>query len=432
MDKPRTKILILIDNFLIGGRETFIKSYLSALSDKQEYSFGLMANRINESVLGSSFDYVHAMDKESPLLNDWLSEGHLCIEEFKPDIVWVHHYQLLTAWLLSCYYQIPLMCTLHGSIQNQGKFKRIQDQLGLACILKYPSSISTVSGEIKDQLMEIDGDRNSSLLVNAIRIKEHNQRNLNEKKSQKNVKQNKSYAFVLLTRQQKLDHLRVGIKLFCKLKKHFPGSRLTIHTGRNINERGGSSKQLISIVGRKWTLKTPAFLFNINSIEVKPLVDDVTSVLEKADVVLGMGRVMIEAIAYRKVALLVGYDHYVGVINDNNFMSLQHNNFSGRESIQQAEESIVKNIDQFMLNQNSLERMFDEVDVENQVSNLESEINDILKNKKTYIINVDTNVDQEVKALINKAKQLKEITIDDDLIKLKSSLIDYLAKIKSS
>ena len=76
--------------------------------------------------------------------------------------------------------------------------------------------------------------------------------------------------------------------------------------------------------------------------------------------------------------------------------------------------------------------MFDEVDVENQVSNLESEINDILKNKKTYIINVDANVDQEVKALINKAKQLKEITIDDDLIKLKSSLIDYLAKIKSS
>jgi glycosyltransferase involved in cell wall biosynthesis len=67
-------------------------------------------------------------------------------------------------------------------------------------------------------------------------------------------------------------------------------------------------------------------------IAVEGWADDLAGHFAKADVILGVGRCVLEAIASGRPALVVGNEKIGGQVTEGNFHSLQKANFSGREA----------------------------------------------------------------------------------------------------
>ena len=67
-------------------------------------------------------------------------------------------------------------------------------------------------------------------------------------------------------------------------------------------------------------------------IAVDGWVDDLTEHFSNADIIIGAGRCVLEAIASGRTALVVGNEKIGGLVTAGNFHSLQKANFSGRGS----------------------------------------------------------------------------------------------------
>jgi hypothetical protein len=68
----------------------------------------------------------------------------------------------------------------------------------------------------------------------------------------------------------------------------------------------------------------------LRDIEFCPPTDDPARVIADADIVVGMGRVVLEGLAARRPTVLIGYEKAVGVVSGENFDKYGFSNFSGR------------------------------------------------------------------------------------------------------
>lgn len=69
------------------------------------------------------------------------------------------------------------------------------------------------------------------------------------------------------------------------------------------------------------------------NIRIKKETDAVLASMKNYDAIMGMGRVIIEAMSVKKIAILITYDNYIGIINannDDNIEKISYANFSGR------------------------------------------------------------------------------------------------------
>jgi len=70
--------------------------------------------------------------------------------------------------------------------------------------------------------------------------------------------------------------------------------------------------------------------FNDRVVSVVGGTTDVFKYIEKSDIVVGIGRVLLEALSAGKFAICIGDTYYTGPINTSNFMKLSEFNFTGR------------------------------------------------------------------------------------------------------
>jgi len=405
------RILIVTDNFYIGGRETYIESYLSALKAKQVVEVFLLASRVNNPSADSIFDGVYCLKNDSKVnINTLLKLGCHVIERHKFDLVWVHHYNLLAAFLLSSVYRLPLLTTLHGSLIHQGRFVSFNDRLGLSCALHYSSIFSVVSNEIKSEVSDLVKRSNMAsldvkIIPNAVVC---DQKMLNQRRFDTQMPVN----VVLLTRPQKLDHIRAAILFFNTFCEKFPNSTFTIYCGVELN-KSFLGMRLWQFLGRKWLLKNTHILKSLSRISLHPMVNNSYDVIKHADIVMGMGRVALESLAQHKPTVLVGYNNVIDLVDEGNFLELGETNFSGRSQTVTSEKEILNKLISVLTKHQKINIPLGLIDIDSQTNYLLDTIQSTIKNSTDDSMSLNSLVQKECCQLMKEEMPLSDMTFND-------------------
>lgn len=111
----------------------------------------------------------------------------------------------------------------------------------------------------------------------------------------------------------------------------------------NYNLKNDSEVELIRTVAKHYNAKLTAIGQNFSQTL------DTTKALEDADIVVGMGRSVLEGVAAGRLGIVHGRWGTAGVIRENNIHEIRGQNFSGRNSkgIYMTPEQLIEEIDKF-------------------------------------------------------------------------------------
>lgn len=334
-------ILVVTDCYWVGGRETFISDNIKLLKSRGPHCITLLAGKIKNKSVDEVFDYhaqVEPNDCES--LANWLSVADQLDKTAKPDFVWVHHFSVSHGYAVADYLGIPCHITLHGPL-SYAKYK-LPDALAFCLATNRGASVSVVSKEIGDELRSITDQLNiTGLIHNRIYLEEPH--TIPDKIVPMEIK---NIRFVLFSRQQKLEHIRQSLILVQHFQKQGFSVKLKIFTGFTPHhdiqqDQPNKYMRFVSLLGKKWLLRNPGLFQIAKHVSISPLTNHVKNKMEQADVVLGMGRVSLEALSIGVPTILVGYEKVIGLITINNFEQYQESNFSGRGQVSEAIKDVV-------------------------------------------------------------------------------------------
>jgi hypothetical protein len=263
-----------------------------------------------------------------------------------PDLVWAHHFDLLPAWLLARAHRVPLLSTFHGPIVGAQRPNDPQQALGMVLGALRADTVSGVSAEIlhsldslrmnadkrtEDGESERPGDASGSLLLpNCVSLvpsapPRHPPRRL-----------------LMITRPDKQDHIRQAVLFLGAYRRLVAGATLDLIIGRNPEDelaatrtRNGrileQGREALRLLGGSWCLaQRRQGLRTFAAVRFRGFVADPSPCLQRADAVIGMGRVVLEGLAHGRSAVLAGYDALHGPVRADNVQSLRYANFSGR------------------------------------------------------------------------------------------------------
>ncbi len=329
-------LAVTSDNFLIGGRETFLQANIRAIRIQEDVKTVLLADRIHASAALSDFVTCHEIGaSQGDSLKHWLHEGREFLSRNQCEMIWAHHYCTLNSFLLAAYLNLPLHVTLHGSLANHGRYDRIEDVLGLTLALHRNVYVTAVSQEIVDELNAMLPEKKEIGVF-------HNKVILPSKEPARKMEGHTGNAvvdLVCLSRHEKTGHIRASIQVLSALLKVGVDARLSICNEGMLPEatfplpRVAMFLAVSKLVGRKWICKNPGVLSAVIRTRLLPAVNDAVAEMQRADAVLGMGRVVLEAISAGRPAVLVGYDSPIDLLTPDNFFTYQYANFSGRGAV---------------------------------------------------------------------------------------------------
>ena len=323
------KLLITTNNFWLGGRETYIETYLGDLRSKG-ISASLIASNVQDSVPGlQHFDQIVACSGESAgRLQEWISRGRDLIERERPQLIWSHHYDLLPAWILSRVCRVPLLVTFHAPLRGAGATRHPLEAAGMAVALHRADYLSGVSPEVLERLSSLRIGADPLLLPNVIAGPSHTPA----------TPSIPPRRFVLLSRRQKLEHLRAAVTAFVTYSSHVNGAHLIVADGdRSYGEESrvsnsiGRVRRALVQLGASWCLSQGAgFIPKLRRVEFVGWTSRGREMIESSDAVMGMGRVVLEAVAAGRPAVVVGYEDAHGLLTKGRFEMFRRTNFSGR------------------------------------------------------------------------------------------------------
>lgn len=329
-------ILIATNLFVVGGRETYIQTWLRALEAE---SF-LIASRVTSGVAGlDEFREVVACGQESieATLKSWLDKGGDLIRRHPPALIWGQHFDLFPAWLLAQLEGVPLFTTFHGPLIGGDRPNDLMQALGMTLAIHRGEGVSGVSEEVLEDLRTLSPSCQPDLIPNVVKLP--------ESASPRAVAPPRK--FVLLTRRGKLQHIREAALLFARYSQTLPACKLIVADGEmNLNPKDvGTIRAALRQLGARWcTGRGLRFLLTLRKIHFIGWTADPRAEIRRADAVMGMGRVILEAIAEGKTPILVGYESAHGVVTPLRFDELRRTNFSGRGALPQAHDEIVEEL----------------------------------------------------------------------------------------
>lgn len=328
-------ILLATNNFWVGGREDYIQEYTRYLSGKG-YAFSLIASSISANT--PALEHVTEImstggEGYADRWQKWLlaAENLFLKKSFR--LIWAHHFDLLPAWIFSRLHDIPLLVTFHGPLSGAGRPNDPMQALGMVLCIHRGGVISAVSAEISANISFLHPDLTQIfLLPNTGGVVVRNKR----------VEiSNPPCHFVLITRREKLGHLRAAILLFHSYRKKVAGARLVIAAGSRPDDFSDSDstplssitklRELLYLLGVKWCLEQGYdFVRTLLKTNFIGYADNAPNLIQKADVVMGMGRVAINGLVQKKAVVLIGYEQHHVLISSENFEKCRWSNFSGR------------------------------------------------------------------------------------------------------
>ena len=320
------KILVATNNFWVGGRETYTDTYLLELGAEA----ALIASQVDHGAPGID-RFSEIVECGAGQWSAWLERGADLIQRFKPNVLWAHHYDLLPAWLLSRLHGVPLLTTFHGPLTGARRPNDLMQSLGMTLALHRGDAITAVSEESLQTL-----PANAQLLPNVVSI------------AAANIPPTlPPRRFVLLTRRDKLEHIRQSALLFARYASEVSGCTLVVADGEMQFEAkdARSVRAALRQLGARWSAAQGVrFLRRLPRIHFIGWTSDSRAEIRTADAVLGMGRVVLEAIAEGRPAVLVGYGDVHGLVTAGNFDEWRRTNFSGRGIAARDHANVVRDL----------------------------------------------------------------------------------------
>lgn len=341
----KKNILICTDSMGIGGVETAIYNQITAMIKKGH-------NVILASTGGIYIDKVKSIGAtivnfEFSLENNFnfnkIEEMINIIEMYDINEIHIEKFMcILTMFPVCIIKNIPYVAYIHDELNISYEWYTYHYDIYLMLFkefFKYANKIIAIKQSVIDytsQRFSIDKSK-YKLISNSI--------NFTEYKSNKSVKGIENFLIVSRLDSEKENSVKNAIDffiLFCKktnknMKLSILGSGNILNNIENyINEVNKDGYQI-------------TFLGSTS---------EVCSIIDNYDVILGMGRCIIEAIAMKKIAIVSGYDKINGLVSEQNFSYMLKTNFNGEglkidniDIINQLEEMNVKEIEN-LVNQN--------------------------------------------------------------------------------
>ena len=323
------RVLIAINNWWVGGRETYVATIL----DELQLRATLIASDIQKDAPGlDRFESVVACGA-TPYATRWKSWLHASVGAAP---VWAHHYDLFGAWLLSRVKNVPLHTTFHGPLIGDKRSNDLMQSLGMALAIHRGEGVSGVSEETLEGIRTLAPDVHAHLLPNVVKLATSPPPPTLPPK-----------RFVLITRRGKLEHIRQAALLFAAYARRVGGCRLVVADGEmNLPEKhAGTVRAAMRQLGTRWSFQQGAsFLRNVPRIEFIGWTADTQRHIREADAVLGMGRVVLEGMAEGRIAVLIGYDAVHGVLTPERFDFARKTNFSGRALARRTHEEVAQEL----------------------------------------------------------------------------------------
>jgi hypothetical protein len=351
-------LVVTCDAYRIGGRETFLNCYLGELKRRTNCRVLLVAGDITGKPPADVFDDVIEAGPVSfgtpyggvAIADQILAKG-------RPDLVWCQHYDSLDAWLLATRLEAQLLTSFHGPVDTAGRPTRSSDALGMAIALHRSALVTAVSEESRRAIMQMRPSVEVRLLPNRVLVAHEGPRSVKLEFPR----------FVLLTRQSKLDHIRASVDLFSRWLELAGPAELVVYSGHagpdaESSARRASWAQLTRRLGRKWLLARPTRLLCLPRIRLLPPTDAPERAVEAADVVLGMGRALLEGVAAGRPSILVGYERVIDLLDDVNFEAFRDSNFSGRGLTPAPLDEVIQRVRQALVEHRQLDAVR-EIDV---------------------------------------------------------------------
>lgn len=398
----KKNILIATHNMITGGCETYILILCKELV-KQGFNVSIVAK---DGTLRKKFEElnvkVHIIDflkRENAIDNVEIIKN--IIKSDKIDEVHIHPTYPMFEVVLACIFlNIPYYLFFHG-VTLKGYFDINKSFLALGkwgpsyikeVAFKYAKNYVYVSEEVRgfyEKNYNLDANK-GILLKNSI-ICEENEFNFDYPLKK----------FIIISRidTDKIDSIKIGINAYIKYYE-----RCKQKYGKELK---GISLDIVGIGNEINNLKMYIEKLDYN-IKYIGETDNSIDLIKKYDVLMGMGRAVIEGMSNKKVVLLISYNKYVGLVNSfdiNKMDRISFANFSGRN----MESS---NIDE---------------DISSIIKLSREEINSIVDNNYIYI-SENNNISKNIKNL-QEYDKIDEYCYDDSAIKVANEyyeLVKYI------
>ena len=295
-------ILVITDQFIVGGLETHLNTYYENLKGNNKFVF-IFNKYVDNGYLKDAKIYCNQFHfSYNATISDFCEDVKKIVDIIineKIDIIHVHPFYCLFPAIFAANIskkKIVFTCHGRGSITY---YNGINDTLLYTFAIKeYISKIFCVSELYKEWLD--NPNKNSSFLPNIV----------DEKQFPKHeIKLNKTWALVSRLDDDKIDEIKKFLLMLPSLDTK------EIH----IYGQGNMEKELKVFVNKKH-LKNKVFF--------KGYTNDLSKTLNGSyNGVIGQGRVAIESLTMNYPTILIGYNKIVGVIDDNKFDILKKINF---------------------------------------------------------------------------------------------------------
>lgn len=308
-----TRILIVTQNFTMGGLETHILTLCKFLHKRNCKLFMATSMQSDMEVLKPYLTDVLLLDGWTSLtgenINGLCNSISTFIEKNNIEIVHVHPYESLFIGALAAGKSgVPYVVSIHSPLNLNSAYKTVYQMFVSYYLLPSAEKVYCVSYESKKAVDKFSSSATTELFVNPIDVE-----------CFPLVEWDAHKDYVLLSRidDDKLNSIKEAIKLVSYIKQNTNDDRKFYIVGD-----GNSLKEL-----KNWSsneLDSPSWLI----FEGKS--NNVQQYLSNAAVVFGMGRVVIEAGIMDIPVILTGYDGVKGFVNKDNIEEVAKYNFSGR------------------------------------------------------------------------------------------------------
>ncbi len=325
----KKNILICLEKMDIGGVETFVynqtisflkKGYnVIILSDKGIYCDPI--KKLGAKFINFRYELENSYDKKG------IEKVTKIIKENDITEVHIHQYPCLLSVLPAVINNnIPYVAYVHSIVD--GVFKWFIDHYEIyndlfKVYFKYSSKIITITNSVKEKLNDLFeiNENNCVVINNCIDIENINV--LSE------VEKINNFLIISRLSEEKETSIKNGIKLFEKYRIKKPDSVL------NIVGDGAIRTELERFVSEN----------NLNScVKFIGATDNVFKYIDLSDVVIGVDRCILEALSYKRIAIISGYKKLKGIIDEKNIELAASENFSGNNMDDVSDDKIVSQL----------------------------------------------------------------------------------------
>ena len=312
--KPRN-LLIVTQNFTVGGLETQIKGQVEELKSLGWKVHLVCGSEYDNAYIPAGIDSVN----QTPSIDNAANTQDLLrsvvfisdlIKKHQINIVHAHPFtSVLPSFLASRDNNVPFYLTLHGPASlgpGRGGYNGYGENFyNINELIFKSSNMIVVSEELSDRIKNISKQRPiilpNSVKVNKIRSWHHPKKHISDSR------------WLVVSR---LDgEKNKGIKEFIK-------AALQAGVGHiDIAGKGPEEDSLRSWCASSSYDQHVGFLGPVQNPQ---------SIMREYDGCAGMGRVVLESIERRKITCLVGYDGVKGILGGTDIKQAAYSNFSGR------------------------------------------------------------------------------------------------------